>query len=650
MNGRTDSRTRSLIVLLALVGVGIACIVRLGYWQVLNHDVLSGKARDQVSVRVERAPVRGTVYDRTGTVVLATSVERDQLVAYPAQLKDDDTRDRSATRTSIGTILATILGLDATRAATLRGQIASGKAYVILARDLTPAQSAAVRSRIADGSLPQVRLEPVATRVYPTTGGAPKTTLASHLLGFVNREGLGQYGVEGRWQQSLAGSPTVILALRDGAGRPALETGEIAQPGTPGNDLVLTIDASLQLKVEQEVYAAWIADKAKSVSAVVMNPKTGEILASASYPGYDANGYRSVASRDPARFIDPVVSTVYEPGSVFKMVTAAAALDAGVVKRSTRIADQAVLELDGGQASVRNADRGSKGILTFQDGIAWSRNVVMSKVALRLGSTTNRAATRMYDAWTRLGFGRPTGIDLAGEVDGIARDPAVSPWRQIDLANGSFGQGVAVTLVQLATAYSAMVNGGNLPTPHVVASVGGKPALVAPARRVLSASLSRDLVAIMKRVVTAVPYYTARTQIPGYVVGGKTGTAQIWDAKKRAWRSDVYNFSFAGFVGRTSPELVIAVRVTEGRPVVNRPGNLQNPVESFELFRRIATDAMSSLDLPPVGKHTTRSTAGSRTPARTTPVKRGGAATPRPSPAGLGAGSPTASPRATARP
>jgi cell division protein FtsI/penicillin-binding protein 2 len=600
MLGRTDSRPRSLLVLALLACFGIACIGRLAYWQVVRHDELVSRARAQVTARIEVPPVRGTIYDRSGTVVLATSVERDQLSAFPAQMTGPTEADTAALRERVAAKLVEILGLVPTEADALRAKINEGKAFVVLAHDLTPAQSSAIKAGLADESLVQLRLEPEPVRVYPLAGGATGTTLAAQLLGFVNRDGTGQYGVEGRWQDLLGGSPQVLLAERDGSGRPILENAQMLEPGSPGTSLTLTLDASLQLKLEQEVYAAWVANHAKSVSGLVMDPKTGEILASATYPSYDGNDYRAIAANDPSRFIDPIVSSVYEPGSVFKMVTATAALQAGVVTRTTMLHDQAVLTLDGGRASVRNADRGSKGPLTFQDAVAWSRNVVMSKVALKLGPTTRQAATVLHRAWTRLGFGALTGIDVAGEVPGLVRDPAVQPWKQIDLANGSFGQGIAVTLLQLATASSAMVNGGTLPTPHVVKATGDAPTTTADRGRVMTPALSADLTAIMERVVNVVPFYRDRTLIPGYLVGGKTGTAQIWDAKAGRFRSDVYNFSFVGFVGRTAPELVIAVRVSEGTPLVNVPGNLEMAVESFELFRRIATDAMATLDLPPL--------------------------------------------------
>jgi cell division protein FtsI/penicillin-binding protein 2 len=599
MLGRTDSRLRTRLLLAGLLVFGVACVARLAYWQLGRHDWLVAQARDQVTVRTEIAADRGTIYDRSGTVALATTIRRDRLVAFPASFAADTPADRTR-RAGIAATLAGILGLGAADAAELRTRIDSGKAYVILARDLTTAQSSAVRDALETGVLADVRLEAEAVRVYPLEGGAPKTTIAAHVLGFANREGDGQYGVEGRWQDALAGAPRIVLAERDASGRPNLEQAATLDAGSPGVDIDLTIDASLQLAVEREVYAAWVADRAKSVSAVVMDPATGEILAEATYPSYDANAYGSIAETSPERFLDPVVAAVYEPGSVFKMVTAAAVLEAGVVKRGSTVRDQAQLRLDGGKATVTNADRGSKGTLTFQEAVAWSRNVVMSKVALKLGSTAQAAAEALHGTWAKLGFGTLSGVDVAGEVPGIVRDPARTTWRQIDVANGSFGQGVAVTLLQLATAYCAMVNGGILPNPHVVLRVGAEAVAAGDRGRVLTPALAADLVKIMENVPLAVPFYRDRTLIPGYLVGGKTGTAQIWDGEKKRWKVNVFNYSFAGFVGRRSPEIVVAVRIEEGRPTVLRVGQIEMPVESFELFRRVATDAMATLDLAPV--------------------------------------------------
>ena len=220
----------------------------------------------------------------------------------------------------------------------------------------------------------------------------------------------GQYGVE----QSLPGD-----ARRRAPGRrrrsatPAAGRSSTTRPcrqaGAPGTDLRLTIDAGLQLQVEQELLAAWVADQAKRVSAVVMDPYTGEIYAEATYPSYDANDYKAIAASDPARFIDPIVSTVYEPGSVFKMMTAAAALENGTVTPSTRIKDVGTLHLDKGRTKIDDADRKGMGWMTFEDGVAYSRNVVAAKVALGLGETTRESSAILYDMWLRLGYGQPTG-------------------------------------------------------------------------------------------------------------------------------------------------------------------------------------------------------------------------------------------------
>ena len=436
-------------------------------------------------------------------------------------------------------------------------------------------------------------------RVYPQAGGGPHSTLAAQLLGFVNRDGTGQYGVEQQYQDILAGSPRVTVSDRDAGGRAVPGTGQVAWAGAPGEDLTLTIDAGLQLAVEQELLAAWIADRAKSVSAVVMDPYTGEIYAEATYPSYDANDYGAVAAKNPNLFIDPIVSSVYEPGSVFKMMTAAAALETQTVTLQTKIKDTGILELDGGHAHVDDADHKAKGWMTFQDGVAYSRNVVASKVALSLGDSTEASSAILHETWMRLGYGKPTGIDVSGEVSGLVNDPAIQKWQEIDLANGSFGQGVAVTPIQLASSYATLMNGGTRIQPHVVKAVGDREIAVATGPRIISEAISRKLVGLMAHVIATVPFYHDRTIVPGFQVGGKTGTAQIWDAKKNRWKINLFNYSFVGYIARQvdRPDLVVAIRIEEGTPTVHKVGQLEMPVMSFELFRRIATNAIETPDL-----------------------------------------------------
>ncbi len=596
MLGRTDSRARALLILVALVLVAGSLGARLAYWQVVRHDDLAAMAVRQSSMTYEIPARRGSIYDRTGTVVLATSISRDRLAANPKLLTP-------ARRAEVAANLVSLLGLSAEAAENLTTRMTSAKEYVVLARNLEPDTSDRIRAASV-GDKPQLSgllLEPEQVRLYPQAGGGPDTTLAAHLLGFVNREGKGQYGIEQFYQDDLAGVPTLVAAHRDASGNALPDTSATLESGYPGRDITLTIDASLQVAVEQELLSAWIADRAKRVSAVVLDPYTGEVYAYASYPAYDANDYQGIAAEDPGRFIDPIVSTVYEPGSVFKMLTAAAALQDGVVTVRTKVRDSGTLKVDKGRARVSNADRKGMGEMTFEDAIAYSRNVVAAKVALKLGKSTAIAAERLYRTWSEFGFGSMTGIDVANEVPGIVNNPADRPWRQIDVANGAFGQGVAVTPIQLAQAFGAMVNGGVLVQPRVVKGVGETERLPIQRGRVISEKLSATLGKLMNHVLTKVPFYRTRTLIPGFELGGKTGTAQIWDAEKGGWKVNQYNYSFVGYIGRTPghPDLVVAVRIEEGTPTVIRQGHLEMPVMSFELFRRIAHNAINTPYLVP---------------------------------------------------
>ena len=596
MLGRTDSRGRLLFLMIVFMFGSLALVARLAYWQIVDREQLTSEAVAQTTVTVATPSKRGDIYDRTGTIVLAMTVPRERLVASPAQLTPEQ---RRATVTEV----ARILGLDAAATLIIGDKLASGTKYVILAHDLDRTMADRFRAAVTSKRAFELSLEPEPERIYPQAGGAPGSTLAAHLIGFVNRDGQGQYGVEQSYQDQLGGAPRIVRAGRDASGQALSDGAEVAQAGLSGSDVRLTIDAGLQLRLEQELLAAGIADRAKRVSAVVMDPYTGEVYAMATYPSYDANDYQTIAATNPSRFIDPVVSSVYEPGSVFKMMTAAAALEARTVTPWTRINDVGTLRLDGGRTKIHDADRKSMGLITFQDGIAFSRNVVAAKVALGLGKTTRESSAMLYDMWLRLGYGQKTGIDVAGEVGGILRDPGLTPWREIDLANGSFGQGVAVTPIQLATAYAALMNGGTLVQPHVVKAIGEREIVATPRGPVIKSSISQTIVKLMQRVITEVPFYRDRTLVPGFDVGGKTGTAQIWDPKanhgRGDWKVDQFNYSFVGFIGREFgvPDLVVAVQIEEAKPTVVKIGRIELPVMSFELFRRIATDAITTPDL-----------------------------------------------------
>jgi cell division protein FtsI/penicillin-binding protein 2 len=581
MLGRTDSRAR-LVVLVGIIAIlGSLLGMRLAYWQIGMGPELRAMA-DAELVQPQLAAVvqRGQILDRGGAV-LATSAYRDMLAAYPDQIEHERVLPRMVDR------LASILGYDEDQRAGLRAALESDRPYVILSRRLTEEQSTAIRADLASGELAQLELVAQPVRYYPNSGGAPDTTLASQLLGFVTEDGQGRYGVEQAGHSLLSGAESMTADVSGTAPLPR-----------PGGNIQLTIDASLQLRLESELYAAWVANRSTRVSGVVMDPYSGAILAWASVPGYDANNYAQTAESAPQLFTDPIASQVYEPGSVMKMFTAAAALEERVVNLGTLVEDARQLRI--GPNVVRNFDRRSMGTITFADVIAHSRNVATGQVALALGRTPEQSAQILYDMWQRLGIGHPTGIELGGEAAGLVSDPAEQPWHQIDLVNRAFGQAVAVTPLQLVASFAAMVNGGTLPTPHIFAPQEGEALAVPSGPQVLSPELSATLRDLMVHVVQEGPHYAEETLIPGYVVGGKTGTAQIWDNEAGAWLDNVYNHTFVGFVGAERPEAVVLVRVHETEPYIRKRWGMSLLMSSNELFRRVARDVISVLDIPPL--------------------------------------------------
>ena len=377
MLGRTDSRARLLLMLLAVIVVATGMTARLAYWQIGQRQNLTQIAA-QGTIQTETIPQqRGTIYDRTGMIVLAQTINLYRVIGDPHDLTD-------AQKVHTTDALADYLSLSDEDAGKIRTAMASESYYVLLATDVSSDVVQEMRKDIAAGGLPGISFEEQPVRVYPQAGGAPNTSLASQLLGFVNAAGQGQYGIEQKYDSVLAGRPKVVQIDPTVAGPDGTQ---IVDAGTPGQDIRTTIDASLQLQVEQEVFAAWIADKAKTVSSVVMDPKTGEVLAEASYPAYDANSYSQVADQNPDLFMDPVVTRAYEPGSVLKMLTTSAALQTRTTLLTTPIDDYGVLKLPDGQ-EVADADRKAKGWRTFAYMVAYSRNVGLSQVAFRLGKTT----------------------------------------------------------------------------------------------------------------------------------------------------------------------------------------------------------------------------------------------------------------------
>ncbi len=355
MLGRTDRRWRSVVILLVMCAFAFAAVLRLAYWQVAMAPTLQADAQQQLAIKVDGPPVRGDILDRNG-LVLATTGYRDTLEGYPDTIS---TREREQTVAG----LTAILRLDDAARSAIDAELASHDAWTVLRRVLTPDQSTRIRAEIDAGHLHGLSLVPKLVRIYPNEGGQPGTTLASQLLGFVSATtsgSRGYYGIEGQYDQTLAGGSRTLASALGSGGRLTDSSTRVGGTNGAGQSITISIDYSLQLQLEKELYMAWKLDKATRVSGLVMDPDTGELLAWASVPGYDANDGGNVAAQDPALVQDPIVTQPYEPGSVMKMLTATSAIENHVVTPGSRILDSAALRF-GPRLTVHNWDGAGMG-------------------------------------------------------------------------------------------------------------------------------------------------------------------------------------------------------------------------------------------------------------------------------------------------
>ena len=572
-----------VLIMLAFVLVASAATVRLGQWQLVDGPVLAAQYDAVIAASLVEEPVRGDIVDRNG-VVLARTSSFDQLVAHPDLIPPEDDQ-------SLVSALGALLDLDERQRdeylTTLRKGRGDGRQYVILAPRISLEESEVVGDAIDGGALGGIGLEPQDVRRYPRAGGEPNTTLASQVLGFVPLDGVGGGGVERYYDEALTtpDASRVDVALVGGLG--------LDLAGLEPAPLELTIDARLQKQVEKELTTVFNHDDAKSVSAIIMDPQDGAILAAASVPSYDAEDYAAVANDDMNKLRNRVFSDQYEPGSVMKIFTVTAALELGVLTPDSPIKDQKVLKFY--EYDVHNADMKAKPHLTVKKAIAYSRNVATAKIARELGSSVKKASKRLYKLWNKVGLVGRTGVDITGEAYGNAHDPRVEQWAPVDLANRAFGQGSAFTLPQLARGMSVLVNGGFLVQPHLV--VDGEQAQVEP-ERVLKAKVARQAKDIMRYVTGGVPWYAKGALIPGYDIGGKTGTAQIWSSEIGDWKPDRWNHSFVGFIGGRKQEYVIALRIEEPVPSAKpTQGDIPLNVQSYQLYQMLARATINTLEM-----------------------------------------------------
>lgn len=507
MLARTDSRARALFLLIIATMLATTVGGRLVWWQVAEHERLATMASDQLAQNQEIPAERGEIRDTNG-VLLATSIEMQSIFATPPTVKDPE---------SAASLLAPVLGMDVLD---LRARLASKHPWVWLKRRV----DRQVAGQVATLDIPGVGMLPETQRVYPVGGVAPGTTLGAQLLGFVNVDGQGQYGVEGAQDALLAGLPGSVSAQQDVIGRQIADSVYELRPPVNGADLRLTLDAGLQHLLETSMWRTYEENQAEGVTGLMMDVHTGAIVAMASFPSFDGNSY---SNTDAGLFTDPAVSRQYEPGSVMKAFTISAALDAGAITLQTTVHDDNNLRIGG--IRIQNADRYihpfGHGDITAGDVLKLSNNVGAAKIGLLLGRQ------RLYEAFKRFGFGTPTGIDVAGEASGVVWNPD-GPNASGDLtaAQNAFGQGLSVTAVQLVAGYAAIANGGQLVTPHVIAGWTGPDGIyhatdVQPGERIMRQETANTVLRLLTEAVDN--GIAQRASIPGYSIAGKTGTAEI---------------------------------------------------------------------------------------------------------------------------
>lgn len=530
---KTSFNRRLSLLTLMLMLTGILLLARLASFQ-FQLDVaayLQKVASSNYRTVNDRFPERGRIYDRNGELLAANTTEY-RIGISPVYVSDAETLARD---------LAPLLGESEQRIIDLSQ---SSAPYELITRSPV---SAEVAQKIASLEYLAVSIDPEPKRIYP------HNSLAAHVIGFVGWEGTlrrGYVGVEGGYNDDLAGQSRVTELSRI----PFEVEGNDSTP-PPGRDIYLTIDRSVQALAEEELLDAINRYGALSGQIIISDPRTGEILAMASYPTFDPNLYFEV-DKDSTR--NPAVSDVYEPGSVFKIVTAALALESGKVTEDSTYYENSNQRVVGGR-SIFNWDRAAHGSQSFVDILVRSWNLGTTWLAVDVLGPTD-----FYEGLRRFGVGSPTGIDLEGEAAGILRTPTDLYWSDSDLATNSFGQGLAVTPLQMLMFTNAIANGGQIMQPHIRLKTrdGDREYYSVPSaiRTPISQDVANRIAAIMVAVIERGEGKDAR--VPGYNIAGKTGTAQIYCATCAGlYDPELQNASFVGFLPADEPRVSIIIKL-----------------------------------------------------------------------------------------
>lgn len=551
-------KVRVTLLALAFVPLFGAVIWRAVKLQVVDGEKLSSLAKDQWSRQVNLPGRRGAVYDRRG-VELAASVEVDSIFVDPAELTDAKKAAHD---------LGHAVSVDP---AHLEAAFGASKHFAWVKRQVSETEAAQVKAL----GIPGVGVIKEPRRFYP------QRELAAHVLGFPSVDGEGIEGIELAYDGVLKGRPQSIAGLRDARGREAIVEGTLPTSATEGAAITLTLDKVIQYQTEKSLAAAVTKAEAASGMAVVLDPATGEVLALANVPTYNPND----PSRSPKSAIrDRVVVDQFEPGSTLKVFTIAGALEEKVVKpSSTFFCENGKYAI--GKHTIH--DHGGYGDLEVSKIIQVSSNIGAAKIAEKLGRERLQSYQRAF------GFGERPGTGLSGEAKGSLPFPRA----EIALATASFGQGVTVSALQLASAYAAIANGGQLMRPWLVARVTDSDGVLEQRgpekiRQVISPSTSQEMLKMMRLVVEK-GGTAPLARMDDWEVAGKTGTAQKADPATGGYSVDKRTASFVGIVPAEAPRLVILVVIDEPK------GDVFGGLVAAPAFKEIAQGALAHLGVPP---------------------------------------------------
>jgi len=563
--GRLQRRRLFLVLFCAGLWTGLL-LGRLVHLQVVLHDDLVARARDQQQSLATIPALRGNILSRDGRL-LASSIDEQSIYVHPHLLDD---------RNAAAALLAPPLQMPVGEVQRL---LAPQRTFVYLRKQAPPEIADEVFAVVRANRLHlAVGMEPASRRYYPNR------QLAAHVLGFVTDDQRGVAGIEYKFDEVIRGQDGRWLTLKDGGNKPIDPDGLFREDPTPGHELTLTIDSVIQAAAEASLEQAVRERHADGASAVVMDPRSGAVLALASYPTFDPNV--KGATRIELSAANSAVNHAYEPGSTFKIFTAAAGLREGLVMENE------LIDCQGGALRVANHVyhdwRSGFGVMPFSQVIANSSNVGTIKVGLRL-------PPERFHRWLEgFGFGAPTGIDLPGEAPGLLRPTA--RWSSLSQSSMIIGQEIGVTPLQLATGVAAIANGGLLMEPYVVASIrdaGGEVTFARQPRvrhRILDEATAQRVMAILEGVVAPGTPIARAAGIPGYRLAGKTGTAQKIGPDGTYSQ---YMSSFVGILPASAPELVVLVVID-----APRKGYYGSEVGA-PAFREIAETAVRVLRLAP---------------------------------------------------